>query len=149
VLDQKSLLNALAVVEVLIVQTIADLDEVAAAAFSTLPAPDAHGQPREPSRPIESSTIRRRRLRRQQGRNAKELPLTERERQVVLLIGRGYTNEQIAAELNVVKGTVATHIQHLLTKLDFTSRVQVATWAVASGLLDGTGVGSTRTNSPG
>jgi len=63
--------------------------------------------------------------------------LTHRERQVVMLIGRGYTNEQIAAELHVVKGTVATHIQHLLTKLNCTSRVQVATWAAARGLLDG------------
>ena len=89
-----------------------------------LPSPNEYSIVRPPSQAAQTV------------RDAEEVPLTEREREVVVLIGLGHTNEQIAAELHVVKGTVATHIQHLLTKLNCTSRVQLATWAAARGLLD-------------
>jgi DNA-binding NarL/FixJ family response regulator len=56
--------------------------------------------------------------------------LTERERDVVELIVRGYTNRQIAAELVIAEGTAVRHVANILNKLDLRSRAQVAVWAV-------------------
>jgi DNA-binding CsgD family transcriptional regulator len=56
-------------------------------------------------------------------------PLSPREREVVVLIGRGYTNRRIAEELVIGEATVATHVQHILSKLELASRTQIAVWA--------------------
>ena len=56
----------------------------------------------------------------------RDLPLTPREREIAQLVARGKTNREIAAELVIAPRTVDTHVQHILTKLDFTSRSQVA-----------------------
>jgi DNA-binding CsgD family transcriptional regulator len=56
-------------------------------------------------------------------------PLTEREREVVELIVRGYTNRQIAAELIIAEGTAVRHVANILGKLELKSRAQVAVWA--------------------
>jgi predicted ATPase/DNA-binding CsgD family transcriptional regulator len=55
-------------------------------------------------------------------------PLTPRERQVVALIARGYTNKAIADELVITPATAARHVANILGKLGFTSRTQVAWW---------------------
>jgi len=60
--------------------------------------------------------------------------LTRRQQDVARLIGAGRTNEQIARELVITPGTVANHVEGILRRLGFVSRVQVATWAVAWGL---------------
>ncbi|WP_394428452.1 ATP-binding protein [Streptomyces sp. SGAir0957] len=52
--------------------------------------------------------------------------LTPRERQVSALVGDGLTNREVAAELAVSKRTVDSHVEHILTKLGFTSRAQIA-----------------------
>ena len=57
-------------------------------------------------------------------------PLTARERQVARLIAAGRSNKQIAAELVIAQRTAETHVGRILTKLGFTSRAQVAAWAV-------------------
>jgi len=62
--------------------------------------------------------------------------LTQRERQVAVLVAQGKTNKEIAAELFITVRTVKSHLTNILTKLDFTSRSQVAAWAVEVGLLD-------------
>jgi predicted ATPase/DNA-binding CsgD family transcriptional regulator len=62
-------------------------------------------------------------------------PLTSRERDVVRLIGRGYSNRQIAQELTITVGTAGVHIEHILRKLDLRSRHQVADWAKSHGLV--------------
>ncbi|QKG27283.1 ATP-binding protein [Actinomadura verrucosospora] len=53
--------------------------------------------------------------------------LTERERQVAHLITEGLTNRQIAERLVISKRTADAHVEHILAKLGFNSRTQVAT----------------------
>ena len=57
-------------------------------------------------------------------------PLTEREREVVGLITRGYTNREIATALVIAEGTAVRHVANILNKLGLKSRAQVAVWAV-------------------
>ena len=59
-------------------------------------------------------------------------PLTRRERQVADLITQGLTNKDIAAELVISQRTAESHVEHILTKLGFTNRAQVAAWAAAA-----------------
>lgn len=54
--------------------------------------------------------------------------LTRRERNVARLVGAGYSNKRIAAELVISIRTAETHVEHILTKLGFHSRAQIATW---------------------
>jgi DNA-binding NarL/FixJ family response regulator len=61
--------------------------------------------------------------------------LTAREREVAALIARGIENRQIAERLVIGEWTVETHVRHILGKLGFRSRAQVAAWAVDRGLL--------------
>jgi predicted ATPase/DNA-binding CsgD family transcriptional regulator len=56
--------------------------------------------------------------------------LTPRELEVAALIARGMTNRQIAEALVITPGTARLHVEHILDKLDFHSRSQVAAWAV-------------------
>jgi predicted ATPase/DNA-binding CsgD family transcriptional regulator len=56
--------------------------------------------------------------------------LTQREREVAMLLARGLTNRQIADELVITERTAAAHVEHILAKLSFTSRTQIAVWAV-------------------
>jgi DNA-binding NarL/FixJ family response regulator len=61
--------------------------------------------------------------------------LTPREREVLVLIGRGLSNKRIARELGVAEKTVKTHVGHLLAKLDVSDRTQAALYAVREGLV--------------
>lgn len=54
--------------------------------------------------------------------------LTKRERQIAELIAQGLTNKQIAAKLVISQRTAEGHAEHILTKLGFTSRTQIAAW---------------------
>jgi DNA-binding NarL/FixJ family response regulator len=60
--------------------------------------------------------------------------LTDREREVLLAVSQGLSNQQIAAELHLGYGTVKTHVSHLLAKLDFRDRAQLVMYAYESGL---------------
>ncbi|GAA4479334.1 hypothetical protein GCM10023094_24310 [Rhodococcus olei] len=53
---------------------------------------------------------------------------TKREREVAELIAEGLTNKEIAARLTISPRTAQGHVEHLLTKLGFTSRAQIAAW---------------------
>jgi predicted ATPase/DNA-binding CsgD family transcriptional regulator len=90
-------------------------------ASSTLP-PDAFSSP--PSPPLSP----RRALQQQFG------GLTSREREVARLVAQGKSNRAIADELIVGISTVEAHISHIFTKLGFSSRAQIAAWAVDKGL---------------
>src|SRR6266702_4636667 len=56
--------------------------------------------------------------------------LTEREREVLALIARGYTNKQIAEALTVTEKTARNHVSHILEKLGFSRRSEAAVYAV-------------------
>jgi non-specific serine/threonine protein kinase len=56
--------------------------------------------------------------------------LSPREREVAALLPQGWTNRQIAEALTITEGTANLHVKHILAKLGFTSRAQVAAWAV-------------------
>jgi two-component system, NarL family, response regulator LiaR len=62
--------------------------------------------------------------------------LTPREREVLVLIGRGFPNKQIARELGVSEKTVKTHVGHVLAKLGVSDRTQAAVYAVRSGVVE-------------
>ncbi len=61
--------------------------------------------------------------------------LTPREREVLVLIGRGFPNKRIALELGLAEKTVKTHVGHVLAKLGVTDRTQAAVLAVRAGLV--------------
>jgi DNA-binding NarL/FixJ family response regulator len=61
--------------------------------------------------------------------------LTEREREVVALVGRGMSNEELAAELFISPATAKTHVSHAMTKLAARDRAQLVVFAYESGLV--------------
>ncbi|UZG55889.1 protein kinase domain-containing protein [Rhodococcus opacus] len=71
-------------------------------------------QPAGPSTPDTDSSVR----------------LTKREHQVADLIAEGLTNQAIADRLVISPRTAQGHVEHILAKLGFTSRTQVAAWVV-------------------
>ncbi|HTW07527.1 MAG TPA: response regulator transcription factor [Acidimicrobiales bacterium] len=62
--------------------------------------------------------------------------LTSREREVLCLIGQGYTNAEIAERLFVGEGTVKTHVNHLFTKLDLRDRAAAIIFAYENDLVE-------------
>ncbi|MEU8718492.1 response regulator transcription factor [Streptomyces sp. NPDC048663] len=68
---------------------------------------------------------------------ALQLPLTTRELDVVRLLARGQTNEELAAALHVSLSTVKTHLGSVQRKLAARNRVEVAAWAWENGVCVG------------
>jgi len=65
--------------------------------------------------------------------------LTDRETEILALIGQGRSNQEIADQLVISERTVRTHVSNILGKLGLTSRTQAALFAVRAGLADGDG----------
>ena len=76
-----------------------------------------------------------------QGRRQRALArlqvLTDREREVLVAVGRGLSNAEVGRSLFLSEATVKAHVSRLLLKLDATNRVQVAILAHDAGLLGG------------
>ena len=64
-----------------------------------------------------------------------DLGLTEREREILLLIGDGWNNAKLAAELSIAEKTVKGHVSTILAKLHLTDRTQAAVLAWRRGLM--------------
>jgi DNA-binding CsgD family transcriptional regulator len=60
--------------------------------------------------------------------------LTARQQAVAGLIAAGASNTEIAEQLVITPGTVANHVEHILSRLGFKSRSQIAVWAAERGL---------------
>jgi DNA-binding NarL/FixJ family response regulator len=64
-----------------------------------------------------------------------EVPLTQRESEVLRQLALGLTNKEIAQALNISYETVKEHVQHILRKVGVSDRTQAAVWAVRRGLV--------------
>ena len=62
-------------------------------------------------------------------------PLSPREREVAVLVAHGLSNKQIALRLRIAERTAENHLEHILNRLGFQSRAQVAAWAAQERLL--------------
>lgn len=62
--------------------------------------------------------------------------LSPREREVIIKLARGGSNKDIARSLNMAESTVKIHVQSILRKLNLSSRVQAAVYAVEHGLVN-------------
>ena len=62
--------------------------------------------------------------------------ITDREREVLRLVGLGMSNAEIAASLFITAGTAKTHVARLLAKLGARDRVQLVITAYHAGLVD-------------
>ena len=62
--------------------------------------------------------------------------LSDRELDVLRLLGKGLSNNQIAAQLFLSEGTVRNYVSSILSKLQLTDRTQAAVLAVKNGLVD-------------
>jgi DNA-binding NarL/FixJ family response regulator len=65
-----------------------------------------------------------------------EVPLTNRETEVLRQLALGLTNKEIAQALDISYETVKEHVQHVLRKIGVTDRTQAAVWAVRKGLVE-------------
>jgi DNA-binding NarL/FixJ family response regulator len=61
--------------------------------------------------------------------------LTNREREVVALVGQGLSNDEIAARMVISPATAKTHVSRAMTKLDARDRAQLVVFAYESGLV--------------
>ena len=64
-----------------------------------------------------------------------EVPLTQRESEVLRQLAYGLTNKEIAQSLGISYETVKEHVQHILRKIGVSDRTQAAVWAVRKGLV--------------
>jgi DNA-binding NarL/FixJ family response regulator len=58
--------------------------------------------------------------------------LTPRELEVARLVAEGLTNRQVAVRLGITERTAETHVDHILTKLGFAGRAQIAAWVASA-----------------
>jgi DNA-binding NarL/FixJ family response regulator len=73
--------------------------------------------------------------RRKDRADSKDVPLTNRELQVLRHIALGLSNREIGSSLGISVETVKEHVQNILRKLDSPDRTAAAVWAVKLGLV--------------
>ncbi len=85
--------------------------------------------------PAVTSKVTRRLGQLARGPAATPEPLSEREREVLALIARGYTNREIAEKLVIAEKTAGHHVSHILDKLGLSRRSEAAAYAVRKRLV--------------
>jgi DNA-binding NarL/FixJ family response regulator len=105
------------------------------AAIRAVAAGDAAVSPRVTRRMIELFGAQ---LPGEQGATDAAAALTPREREILVAIGRGLSNTEIAAELFLTESTVKTHVGRVLAKLGLRDRVHAVIFAYEHGLVRGT-----------
>ncbi len=65
-----------------------------------------------------------------------ENELTKREREILVLIAKGYINKEIAQNLSISEKTVKNHISNLFKKIDVSDRTQAAVYAIKNNFVD-------------
>jgi two-component system nitrate/nitrite response regulator NarL len=63
-------------------------------------------------------------------------PISPREREILACLARGASNKEIARDLDLAESTVKIHVQNILRKLNLSSRVQAAVYAVEHGMVE-------------
>jgi two-component system response regulator NreC len=63
-------------------------------------------------------------------------PLSDREREILTLLARGFTNQEIAKQLFISVRTAETHRAHVMQKLRLATRAELVSYALANGLLE-------------
>lgn len=79
------------------------------------------------------------RLKAAEGRVSARESLSDREQEVLQLVGRGATNREVASALFISENTVHFHMKNILAKLHLRNRAEVIAWAYEHGLLSRTG----------
>ena len=69
-------------------------------------------------------------------KRAEEDPLSEREHEVLIVLARGFTNQEIAKQLFISVRTAETHRAHVMQKLRFETRAELVDYALTNGLLE-------------
>ena len=69
-------------------------------------------------------------------RRAESDPLSDREREVLMPLARGFTNQEIAKKLYISVRTAETHRAHVMQKLRLSTRAELVSYALANGLLE-------------
>ena len=80
-----------------------------------------------------------------------EIPLSQRELDIIRHLADGHSNKTIANELSITEATVKVHLKTVLRKIGVANRTQVAIWAVQHGVVkgpNGNGFGAARTARP-
>lgn len=72
--------------------------------------------------------------------------VTNREKQILVLIASGKTNKEISKDLSLSPSTVRNHISNIFAKLNITNRAQATALAIFSGLLNMEGLSQTIAN---
>lgn len=83
----------------------------------------------ERTRPVASALGMTPWLRRLDALTTTDDPLTAREREIAALVAQGLSNRRIAEKLVIAERTAQNHVQHILTKLGFANRAQIAAWS--------------------
>lgn len=61
--------------------------------------------------------------------------LTPRENEILVFVGKGFTNDEVGSLLKIGRHTVNDHMKSIYKKLDVDSRVEAAVWACKQGML--------------
>ena len=94
----------------------------------------ARGEEGWMSRDASAALMRHRRMRKDAAEDPAAL-LSQREREVMMLLARGTTNQQIADELSISESTVKKHVNNIYFKLEVGSRAEAVAWAWENGLV--------------